>query len=116
MIDALRMQWSGTMDSDALIGLRNGLDDMLQRIRGERRIRSPIILCRHCGKRHTAASPRVSVRALILAAKRFNVASEEDAKALERSWKEHRTEHQLDLYGRPERRPSAAGAVRCRAK
>lgn len=108
MVDTLRMEWSCSMAWSDLIGLRDRLDEALARIRSERRIRSPIMFCRRCGKRHPAAPPRVSIRAMILAAQRFGVASEEQAKALEKGWKQYRTDHQLDLYGKHQPPPSTA--------
>jgi len=45
-------------------------------------------------------SPRVSVRAMILAARRFGIAPPAKIKALERQWSKYRDQQGLDLYGR----------------
>lgn len=63
------------MSMPALISLRDELDEMLQCIRAARNIRTPIITCRKCGMTGPAATPHVSVRALILALSRFEIAS-----------------------------------------
>ena len=100
LVDVLRQEWSCPSTWGDLIHLRDGLDEALCRIRTERRIRSPMVLCHRCGKRHAAAPPRVSVRAVILAAHRFGLTSEEEAKALARDWRKYRAAHQLDLCGK----------------
>jgi len=46
------------------------------------------------------AEPRVSVRAMILAAGRFGIALPAKTKALEREWSRDRHEQGLDLYGK----------------
>lgn len=43
----------------------------------------------------------LSVRATILAFKRFAIAPEDQAKSLEKAWNRHRRKTGLDLYGKP---------------
>jgi hypothetical protein len=57
-----------------LISLRDELEGMLHPIRDSRNIRTPIITCRRRGMTGPAAEPHVSVRALILALARFEIA------------------------------------------
>jgi hypothetical protein len=47
-----------------------------------------------------AAEPRVSVRALILALARFEIASKDQTRALEKAWAQYRNQHRLDIEGR----------------
>jgi hypothetical protein len=47
-----------------------------------------------------APEPRVSVRALILALARFEIASKDQARALEKDWAAYRKQHGLDIEGR----------------
>jgi hypothetical protein len=47
-----------------------------------------------------AAEPRVSVRALILALARFEIASKDQARALEKEWAAYRKQHRLDIDGK----------------
>jgi hypothetical protein len=89
------------MSITELIELRGQLDAMLQSIRAERGILPALVYCRQCNTRHRAAPPRVSVRALILALARFGLASLDESRALEKSWKRYRLSQQLDLYGQP---------------
>ena len=49
--------------------------------------------------RHPSALPKVSVRAIILALGRFDLASAAEVKALERRWNTYRRQQQLDRYG-----------------
>jgi hypothetical protein len=79
--------------------LCDDLNGMLHQIRHERQILPPLIHCRSCGRTGRAAEPRVSVRAVILAAARFGPASPATAKKLEREWAKYRVQNALDLYG-----------------
>src|SRR5206468_11435440 len=74
--------------------------DLLRRIRAGHDIKTPIITCRRCGFTGPAAEPHVSVRALILALARFEIASKEQTRALEKAWAAHRKEHRLDREGK----------------
>ena len=100
MIVRLRSEWHEEMSIPALIGLRDELDETLHRIRAGRNIQRPIITCRRCGRTGHAAEPRVSVRALILALARFEIASKDRAGVLEKEWAAYREQHRLDIEGR----------------
>jgi hypothetical protein len=99
MLASLRGGWNSQMSFPALIGLRNKLDAMLQQIRSERHIVSPVLRCPKCGTTGPSAEPHVSVRALILALGRFGITSQKDTKKTERDWAEYRVHNRLDLYG-----------------
>ena len=47
-----------------------------------------------------AAEPRVSVRALILALARFEIASKDQTRVLEKEWAAYREQHRLDIEGK----------------
>jgi hypothetical protein len=83
-----------------LIDLRDGLDEMLHRIRRLGNIKTPVITCPKCGKTAHAAEPRVSVRAMILSLGRFEIAPKEQVKALEKAWAKYREAHELDIEGK----------------
>ena len=93
------LQWLPDISFDAIVALRDELDAMLQRIRSERSIRSPIFRCLRCGHVGRGAAPHVSVRAMILSLRRFGIAATERAHALEKAWAPYRKENGLDLYG-----------------
>lgn len=86
MVARLRSNWHDGMSMPDLISLRDELDGMLQWIRSSRNFRTPIITCRRCGMTARATAPHVSVRALILALPRFEIASKDAARALETEW------------------------------
>jgi hypothetical protein len=109
MIVRLRAEWHAGMSMPALIGLRDELDGTLHRIRADRDIQTPMIICSKCGLTGPAAEPRVSVRALILALARFEIASKDQTRALEREWAAYRKPHQLDVEGKA----SAGGPENC---
>jgi hypothetical protein len=100
MIKRLRAEWRPEMSMPTLIDLRDKLDEMLHQIRTVGHIQTPFITCPKCGKTGPAAEPRVSVRAMILALARFEIAPRDQAKALEKAWEKYREEHQLDIEGK----------------
>lgn len=100
MLARLEREWGEAMSFAALIALSDSLDTMLQQIRSERHISSPIFTCPKCGVRGRMAEPRVSVRAMILALGRFGIATPAQTKTLERGWAKYRNLHGLDLYGK----------------
>ena len=99
MVARLRSVWDEAMPFPELVRYCDDLNGMLQEIRHERQILPPLIRCRSGGRTGRAAQPRVSVRAVILAAVRFGVASPATTKRLERDWATYRVQHALDLYG-----------------
>ena len=100
MVARLRAEWHEGMSIPDLIRLRDELDETLHRIRAVRNIQTPIITCRRCGMTGHAAEPRVSVRALILALARFEIASKDQTRVLEKEWAAYRKQHRLDIEGR----------------
>jgi hypothetical protein len=86
MIEALRSEWHHGMSFEATVELRDELDAMLQRIRYERHIRTPVFKCPHCGHVGEGAQPHVSVRAMFLSLLRFGIADAEQIKTLEKRW------------------------------
>lgn len=100
MIVTLRHEWKRPMSCADLIELRDRQDAMLQAIRSERKILSPIMKCSKCHWVGRMAPPKVSVRALILALARFGIAHPEEVRKLEKEWSLYRKQNQLDLYGK----------------
>ena len=101
MVEVLRSQWHEAMSLDELIELTGNLDRVLQAIRKERNITSPMIWCPKCQKREPSAPPRVSVRPTILTLGRYGIASPETVTSWEKRWTKHRKEQHLDLFGCP---------------
>ena len=100
MVARLRSGWHEGMSMPALISLRDELDEMLRCIRAGRNIRTPIITCRKCGMTWPAAPPHVSVRALILALSRFEIASKDKTRVLEKEWATYRKNGRLTAEGK----------------
>jgi hypothetical protein len=100
MVETLRDEWHPGMPFEAIISLRDDLDTTLQRIRFERNISSPVFRCRHCGHVGPGATPRVSVRAMILSLARFGIAPADLIHDLEKRWGAYRKQNDLDLYGK----------------
>jgi hypothetical protein len=100
MVTALRNRWHAELSFDEMTELARELGTMLHRIRSERHIRPPLIRCRRCGRIGRATEPDITVRAMILAVRRFGIAPTEHVKALEKRWAAYRQQHGLDLYGK----------------
>ena|SRR6516164_1875074 len=115
MLARLEREWGEAMSFAALIALSDSLDTMLQQIRSERHISSPIFTCPKCGVRGRMAEPRVSVRAMILALGRFAIATPAKAKTLERGWPNIGTCTVSISMVRVSLNPTAAKAVAKRA-
>jgi hypothetical protein len=49
MVEHLRLRWRDDLSMEALLGLRDELDDMLGRIRSTRHISNPVFKCPACG-------------------------------------------------------------------
>jgi hypothetical protein len=99
VIEELRSQWQEGLGFQRIIGLRNDLDAILQRVRSETGITSPFIRCRRCGYAGPRPAPHVSVRAMILSLTKFGIAEAEPVYALEKGWAAYRRELGLDIYG-----------------
>jgi hypothetical protein len=99
MVEHLRLRWRDDLSMEALLELRDELDDMLGRIRSTRHIASPVFKCPACGRIGRGADPHVSVRGAILALARFGVAAREPARARQNAWTTYRKTAGLDLYG-----------------
>jgi hypothetical protein len=100
MVDTLRSKWQRELPFEELICLRDELDEMLQRIRSERRLRPPVLKCRKCGQISEGAAAQVSVRAMILSAIRFDIDDVDATRAEEKRWKVYQRENRLDLNGK----------------
>jgi len=99
MVKHLRLRWRDDLPMEALLGLRDELDDMLGRIRSTRHISNPVFKCPACGQIARGADSHISVRATILALARFGAVAREPARALEKAWSAYRNAAGLDLYG-----------------
>jgi hypothetical protein len=102
MIERLRVQWREGMSFNAIINLRDEMEAMLQGIRSERQIRTPVFKCPQCGQVAEGDEPHVSVRALILSVIRFKIAPAEATHIIEKGWNAYRKQKGLDLYGKAE--------------
>jgi len=100
LVTALRHSWRPELTGDGLIGLRDELQRRLDEILRIRRIVPARLRCFHCGHVGPGAPPRLSVRAVILALRRFAVESEDTVRRLDKGWAKYRALHQLDGYGR----------------
>lgn len=100
VVALLRSRWRSELTWQAIIDLREQLQDELETLRAARGIKPPMFRCRRCGTRGPAAPPRISVRAMLLALGRFGIEPAETVSQRESAWAHHRAEYSLDLLGR----------------
>jgi hypothetical protein len=98
MVDVLRDQWHPALSCEELIALAKRLDVMLVQIREERGIKTPMFYCWRCNTKHPQDFS-ISVRAVILATIRYGIATDQEAKAIEKQWMKYRKQHGLDVCG-----------------
>lgn len=110
LVALLRSRWRSDLSWEAMVELRDHLQSQLQDLRRHRGIVPPVIRCPSCGARGPAASPTISVRAVLLAVGRFGIEPTEAVRQRERNWARYRARHNLNLVGRP----SAGGASEAR--
>ena len=101
VVAVLRSKWCPDLSWEAIVDLRDHLQGRLEDLRRRRGILPPMIRCPSCGARGPAASPTISVRAMLLAVGRFGVEPPEVERQRERNWARYRAQHCLDLVGRP---------------
>jgi hypothetical protein len=114
MVDVLRKRWRADLSFEEWICLAAELDEMLHRIRSERRIQRPVFQCLDCGHVGPSSEIHVTVRAMIFSLGRFGIVPVEEMKQIEKRWAAHRKQHGLDLYGKPaEATTNATGDSLC---
>lgn len=101
LVAELRGAWRRDLSWDAVIDLRNRLQRRLEHILNSRGIGPARVRCFHCGHIGPGAPPVISVRAVLLALRRFGIESEEAVRELDKAWATHRALDQLTLYGEP---------------
>jgi hypothetical protein len=94
-----RESWRHDLSWDAVIYLRNRLQRRLEHILSSRGIKPAKVRCFHCGHVGQGAPPVISVRAVLLALRRFDIESEATVRQLDKAWAKHRALHELDLNG-----------------
>jgi hypothetical protein len=100
MIEDLRERWREDLTFEELIALRDELDLSLQRIRDAQHIRPSLERCPTCRRMVEGEGVHVTVRAMILALLRHEIAAPEPVYTLEKSWARYRKQKNLDQYGK----------------
>jgi len=108
LVAELRQSWRTDPTWEAVINLRDQLQQRLEHILNSRGIKPATVRCLHCGHVGSGKPPAISVRAILLALRRFGIESEDRVRQLDKEWSRRRALLQLDLYGR---RPETSAAT-----
>lgn len=102
IIEALRADWPPEMSWAEFVTVRD-LEEMLREIRNSRNVQpvKTLTLRPCCNEPLVQGAGGVSVRATILALNRFDIASANEVKFLEKTWVKHRLETGIGLNGKP---------------
>ena len=103
LVALLRTEWRSELPWESVVQLRDRVQSQLEALRAQRGILPPVMRCAHCGATGGEAPPEISVRAMLLALGRFEIAAQGLVRQRERAWTRHRRERNLDLVGRPAR-------------
>lgn len=101
MLRELTTHWSSTMSWEELRSLCSKMMEKRRAIRNERGIASPKMRCPRCGVITTAEISGISIRSALFALKSAGTISETQFASLDKSWRKHRSRHQLNAYGNP---------------
>jgi len=99
VVALLRAGWHSGITLPEIIALRRILQAELTDYRSRRGILPPAFRCWKCGSVTSGKPPLISVRALLLALRRFGIESTDQVRVREREWKRYRAAHGLDRYG-----------------
>jgi hypothetical protein len=107
MIEELTSAWSASMTWEELAEFCQRMTEKRRAIRQSRGIVAPRTRCPKCGAVSRGEIIGVSVRSTLFMLKKLGIVSEDELKALERSWKKHRDAAGVDAYGRSSSTPNA---------
>ncbi len=100
LVAELRHCWRADHTWEAVIDLRDQLQRSLEHILSARGIKPATVRCLSCGHVGPGTPPAISVRAVLLALRRFGIEPEDRVRQLDKEWARHRALLRLDLYGR----------------
>ena len=103
LVAALRRSWRPDPTWEAVIDLRDHLQRSLEHILTSRGIQPATVRCSRCGHVAPGTPPAISVRAVLLALRRFGIESEDRVRQLDKEWSRQRALLRLDLCGRAQK-------------
>ena len=103
LVTALRHSWRPDPTWEVVIDLRDQLQRSLEHILTSRGIKPATVRCPQCGQGAPGMPPAISVRAVLLALRRFGIEPNDRVRQLEKEWSRHRARLRLDLYGRAQK-------------
>ena len=100
MLEELQQYWSAGVSWDDLVTFCSRMTAVRAKLRQDRGIKSPMMTCRDCGERSRSELPDISPRSALFALRKVGTIADEEMKALDRQWANHRKENGLDAYGK----------------
>ena len=99
MLSELERFWCNDPDWSDVIEFCERMTSLRSEIRARRGIRSPMMTCRSCGKKHAMTMPPISPRSLLYALKKIDVIDDDELKRLDKEWMRYRKSENLDSRG-----------------
>ncbi|QDV47274.1 hypothetical protein Enr13x_71830 [Stieleria neptunia] len=99
MLAELERFWSNNPNWSEVITFCERMTSLRSDIRDQRDIRSPMMTCRSCGKKHAMTLPPISPRSLLFALQKIDAIADEELKRLDKEWMRYRKTENLDARG-----------------
>jgi len=100
MLDELERTWSASVSWEELADFCHRMTEKRKNIRASSGIKPPLTRCSKCGAVSRSEVSGVSIRSALFALKKTGAVTEAELKALDKSWRKHKTRNRLDAYGR----------------
>lgn len=99
MLSILRKRWHPGISWDEVSKICDDMQHLRDEIRERKNIRPVRMSCKECGQYSEVVPPKISIPSLLYALKKVDLVTKDEFKASDKSWKKHRKENHLDLYG-----------------
>jgi len=101
MKEELKIKWNSSLPWDECIKLCHDAYAMRTRLREEKGIKDPRMLCKKCGKLTHARLPSITLRSMLFELKKNGILDDDSLKSKDKEWKKYQRKHKLDGNGNP---------------
>lgn len=97
----LKTQWKFSLNIQDHFDFMKILNDKLNKIRKELKIKPPIFFCNHCNERHESKLQMVTITSMYFALERFEICTHKEHLELKRNWKKYSKKNSINIHGKP---------------